>query len=80
MPVLEYDIIHKNGLNELHFRLKSNHQELEMPIKMTLGKNRFETIIVGPEWQLTDLPYTDESLFQVKPASYLIETKRRKRF
>ena len=80
VPVLEYDIIHKNGLNELHFRLKSNHQELEMPIKMTLGKNRFETIIVGPEWQLTDLPYADESLFQVKPASYLIETKRRKRF
>ncbi len=80
LPVFEYDIVHQNGLNELHFRLKSSNKKLEMPLKIMLGKNRYESIIAGPEWQLTDLPYADESLFQLKPNNYLIEIKRTKRF
>jgi aminopeptidase N len=80
LPVFEYDIIHQNGLNELHFRLKSSSKKLEMPFKIMLGKNRYESIIAGPEWQLTDLPYADENLFQLKPNQYLIEMKRTNRF
>ncbi len=80
VPVFEYDIVHKNGLNELHFRLKTDKNQLEMPLKMTLVKNGYETIIAGPEWQLTDLPYSDETLFQLKQGAFLIETKRTKRF
>ena len=79
IPVFEYYIIHKNGLHELHYRLVSPNSKLELPLQAQLSKGRFDMITATPQWQIIDLPYEDEKLFQIKPSSYLIDIRKIKK-
>ncbi len=76
IPVFEYFILHKNGLHELHYRLKSPISGLEMPLLVSISKSRNDMITATSQWQIIDLPYEDEKLFVVKPNSYLIDIKK----
>ncbi|MFY8020149.1 MAG: M1 family metallopeptidase [Bacteroidia bacterium] len=79
IPVFEYYILHKNGLHELHYRLLSPNSNLELPLQAQVSKSRFDMITATPQWQIIDLPYEDENLFQIKPSSYLIDIKKIKK-
>jgi aminopeptidase N len=76
IPTFEYYIVHKNGLHELHYRLQSPSSNLEMPLLVNLSKGRYDMITATRQWQIIDLPYEDEKIFNVKPNSYLIQTRK----
>jgi aminopeptidase N len=75
IPVLEYFIQERNGLNELHYRLQSNVKGLEMPVLVTLAKDKFDFLSVGSNWKIIDLPYEDVVNFRLDTAKFLVETK-----
>lgn len=79
LPVLEYYVVNKNEVNELHFRLKSNDGKLKLQLQLRTAKDRFEPVIAGPGWEIIDLPYADLKHFTIKPDMFLVEMKERER-
>ncbi len=75
LPVLEYYITKHNELNELHYRLQSSIKGLEMPILVTLAKDKFDFITAGANWKIIDLPYEDVSNFRIEESKFLVQTK-----
>jgi hypothetical protein len=78
LPVFEYQIIDKNDKLELKYRLKTDASGLEMPIKVMLGKNKFEYIIPASHWKIVELQYATKENFKVDIDNYLIEVKEKK--
>ncbi|MBC7384399.1 MAG: M1 family metallopeptidase [Bacteroidia bacterium] len=76
LPVFEYYIEPKNGLNELHYRLVSNVSGLEMPVKVTLLKDNYDFVTAGKKWQIYDLPYSDAESFKIDLNRFLIGVKK----
>lgn len=75
LPVLEYYIKERNGLNELHYRLKSDVKGLEMTVLVTLAKDKFDFLSAGSNWKIIDLPYEDVANFRMDTTKFLVETK-----
>jgi aminopeptidase N len=76
LPVLEYFILNKDGLNELHYRLKSKVSTLEMPIKVTLAKEFYDYVYAQTKWRVIDLPYEDASHFKIDVQHFLVNLER----
>ena len=76
LPVLEYFLVKKDGLNELHYRLKSPVRKLKLPVKVTLGKDKYEYLVFEKKWKIIDLPYSDVSLFKINEGSFLVDWKK----
>lgn len=72
LPIIEYYIIKKNGLNELHYRLKSSVKNLKLPVKVTLAKDKFDFLVFEKRWKIIDLPYSDPALFKIDEGNFLI--------
>ncbi len=75
LPVFEYYIKPNNGLNELHYRLKADIRGLEIPVKITLAKNKFEFVTATKKWQIIDLPFENPDDFKVDLNHFLIGVK-----
>lgn len=75
LPVLEYYLVKKNGLNELHYRLKSPVRKLKLPVKVTLGKDKYEFLVFEKKWKIIDLPYIDIAQFKFNEGSFLVDWK-----
>jgi aminopeptidase N len=75
LPVFEYQIIDKDDKLELKYRLKTDVSGLEMPIKVMLGKNKFEYIIPANHWKIVELQYSSKENFKVDTENFLIEVK-----
>lgn len=73
LPVLEYYLVKKDGLNELHYRLKSSVKNLKLPVKVTLAKDKYEFLVFEKKWKIIDLPYSDVELFKVDEGKFLIK-------
>lgn len=76
LPVFEYYIVSKNGLNELHYRLNSETKSLKMPIKLTLSKGKFDFIVVEKKWKIYDLPFINSDDFKVDEQNFLLEVRK----
>ncbi len=76
LPVFEYYIRQVNGLNELHYRLVADERRLQMTVKVTLSKNKFEFVNATKHWQLIDLPFENPEDFKVDLSHFLIDVKR----
>jgi hypothetical protein len=46
-----------------------------MPIKVMLGKNKFEYIIPANHWKIVELQYSSKENFKVDTENFLIEVK-----
>jgi len=76
IPVIEYYIVQKNGLNELHYHLKTDVNSLELPAKVTLTKGGFDYLSFERKWKIYDLPYSDENEFKLDEGNFLIGMKK----
>lgn len=76
IPIIEYYIIEKNGLNELHYRLKADVSALQIPVKVTLTKGQFEFLNFEMRWKIYDLPYSDENEFRLDESNFLVGLKK----
>lgn len=76
LPVFEYYILHKDGLNELHYRLSAEEKSLKLPVKVAVGKEKFDYVEAKRKWQIIDLPYADENAFMVDEKSSLITVRK----
>lgn len=76
LPVFEYFIKQNNGLNELHYRLNADIRGLELPVKITLAKNKFEFVTAIKKWQIIDLPYENPDDFKVDLNHFLVGVKK----
>lgn len=78
IPTIEYYLVKKNGLNELHYRLKSSVGNLKLPVKVTLSKEKFDFLVFEKKWKIIDLPYSDLSLFKIDEGNSLVNVVRYK--
>lgn len=76
LPKFEYYIKPNNGLNELHYRLNAEIRGLELPVKITLAKNKFEFVTATKKWQIIDLPFENPEDFKVDLNHFLIGVKK----
>ena len=76
LPVLEYFLVKKDGLNELHYRLKSPVRKLKLPVKVTLARDKYEFLVFEKKWKIIDLPYSDIALFKFNEGSFLVNWKK----
>lgn len=67
--------LEKGDKLELKYRLKTDVSGLEMPIKVMLGKNKFEYLIPANHWKIVELQYATKENFKVDIDNYLIEVK-----
>jgi hypothetical protein len=74
--VLEYFLVKKDGLNELHYRLKSPVRRLKLPVKVTLARDKYEFLVFEKKWKIIDLPYSDIALFKFNEGSFLVNWKK----
>ena len=75
IPTIEYYLVKKNGLNELHYRLAASVSQLKLPIKVTLSKDKYDFLVFEKKWKIIDLPYSDPSLFKIDEGSFLVMKK-----
>jgi len=75
LPVFEYQIIQKENILELKYRLLTNVAGLEMPIKVMLSKDKFEYIIPSNHWKIVELQYSSKENFKVDTDNFLIDVK-----
>lgn len=76
LPVFEYFIVNKNGLNELYYHINSNVKSLRLPIKVALSKGNFDFVMAEKKWQVYDLPYISVDDFKVDEQHFLIQVKK----
>jgi hypothetical protein len=76
LPTLEYYIAQRNDLNELHYRLVSDVKGLEMPLLVTLAKERYDFITAEDGWKVLDLPYENAEHFKLEETKFLVKLKR----
>ncbi len=76
LPVLEYFIVEKDGLNELHYRLNANVKSLKLPVKVTLSKGAFDFLTFTKRWQIIDLPYSNPADFKIDEKHFLVELRK----
>jgi aminopeptidase N len=76
LPVLEYYIVQRNDLNELHYRLASDVKGLEMPLLVTLAKERYDFITAENGWKVIDLPYENAEHFKLEETKFLVKIKQ----
>lgn len=77
LPLLEYKV--DKGADEkiiVRYRWANTVKGLDMPIKVTMTKDKWETITPMESWQLIDLNFFDESDFKIHTDHFLIQTKR----
>ena len=75
IPTIEYYLVKKNGLNELHYRLAASVSRLKLPIKVTLSKDKYDFLVFEKKWKIIDLPYSDPNLFKIDEGSFLVMKK-----
>jgi hypothetical protein len=75
LPILEYYIVKNNDLNELHYRLQTSVKGFEMPILVTLAKDKFDFLTASGNWKIIDLPYEDVANFRIDESKFLVQTK-----
>lgn len=75
IPVLEYYLVQKNDLNELHYRLLAKANKLQLPVKVTLSKEKYEFLTVTTSWQVLDLPYSNPTEFKLDESRFLVQKK-----
>lgn len=75
LPVFEYQMIQKENILELKYRLLTNVAGLEMPIKVMLTKDKYEYIIPANHWKIVDLKYSSKENFKVDTDNFLIDVK-----
>ena len=75
LPQIEYFLVKKNGLNELHYRLNASVKNLKLPVKVTLAKDKYDYLVFEKRWKVIDLPYADRELFKVDEGSSLVKVK-----
>jgi len=46
-----------------------------LPVKVTLGKDKYEYLVFEKKWKIIDLPYSDVSLFKINEGSFLVDWK-----
>ncbi len=78
LPLLEYKIDKGNdGKLIVRYRWSSKTVKgFEMPIKVTMTKDKWETVTPMKSWQLIDLNFFDEMDFNIQTDHFLIKTKR----
>jgi len=76
LPVLEYYIVEKNDLNELHYRLNANVKSLKLPVKVTLSKGAFDFLTFTKKWQIIDLPFSNPADFKIDEKHFLVEPRK----
>jgi aminopeptidase N len=76
LPVFEYFIVNKNGLNELYYHINANVKTLRLPIKVALSKGNFDFVMAEKKWQVYDLPYISVDDFKVDEQHFLINVKK----
>ncbi|OYU95078.1 MAG: peptidase M1 [Bacteroidetes bacterium B1(2017)] len=76
LPEVQYFMIEKNGLNELHYRLNAKEKRLKLPVKVTLGKEKFDFLVFDNKWRIYDLPYTNSADFLVDQKHFLLKVKQ----
>ena len=73
IPVFEYKIeTLEDGRLVMSYRWKEAVSGFDMPVKITVTKGLFETVVPTQKWQLIDLNYFDEKYFKIKSNSYLM--------
>ncbi|MDP3927508.1 MAG: M1 family metallopeptidase [Bacteroidota bacterium] len=75
LPQIEYFLVKKNGLNELHYRLNASVKNLKLPVKVTLSRDKYDYLVFEKRWKVIDLPYADIELFKVDEGSSLVKVK-----
>lgn len=73
LPVLEYYIVEKDGLNELHYRLNAKVKSLKLPVKASLSKGEMDFLTFTKKWQVYDLPYSNPADFKIDEKHFLVE-------
>jgi aminopeptidase N len=76
IPVIEYYLVQKDGLNELHYRLNADVKNLVLPVKVTLSKGKMDFLSFSRKWKIYDLPYSEEKDFLVDDKHFLVEANR----
>jgi hypothetical protein len=76
IPTLEYKLKEKPEGIELRFRWINTLSSLNMPVKITLIKGKYELVYPTTSWQVMDLNYFDTSEFKVDTNSSLISIKK----
>jgi len=65
IPTLQYVLVSKNGVTELHYRLLCNNSKLKMMLKVKISKRGYDFIEATSKWQIIDLPYDNFNAFEV---------------
>ncbi len=77
LPVFEYKIeAQEDGRLVMSYRWKNAVSGFDMPVKITVTKGLYETVVPSQKWQLIDLNYFDEKDFKIKPNSYLMVVEK----
>jgi aminopeptidase N len=78
LPVLEYKIEDRgNGNLTMSYRWSAAAVKgFAMPLKITVTKGNFETVVPTKKWQLIDLNYFDEKDFKIQTDRFLIDVKK----
>ncbi len=76
LPVVEYYLKENNGLNQLFYRLVSETPSLQMPIRVSLTKGKFEYLVVDKKWRVMNVPYADVSEFKLDDKHFLLGIKQ----
>jgi aminopeptidase N len=77
IPELEYKIIDKGGARlELRYRWSNTIKGFDMPIKMTVTKDKFEFVTPTRSWQIIDLNFFNPDDFKIQTDRSLITIKK----
>ncbi|MCU0440902.1 MAG: M1 family metallopeptidase [Bacteroidia bacterium] len=77
LPVFEYVI--QQGADEkqvVRYRWANAVNNFDMPVYVTVTKNKYEFVTPTKGWQVLDLNYFDENDFKIDTTRSLIQTKR----
>jgi aminopeptidase N len=79
LPELEYQIRQESdGKLVVRYRWTNTSKNFEMPIRVTMTKDRWDWITPLRQWQLIDLNFFDPAEFQVDTHHFLIKLKETK--
>jgi aminopeptidase N len=76
LPEFEYKIVdRKDGNLTMSYRWANTAKKFDLPIKITVTKGTYETVVPARSWQLIDLNYFDPKDFKIQTDRFLLKDK-----
>ncbi|MFC6101184.1 M1 family aminopeptidase [Olivibacter domesticus] len=74
IPTLQYSLLENNNNLTVRYRWQADHPNFDMPIKISVAENQFDTIYPSSEWKTVTLKNMNEDNFEVDEEGFYIKS------